>query len=50
MFGSGTYWDITVAFQYLKRAYRKDEEAHFIKECSDRIRSNSFNQKDVGLY
>ena len=30
--------DIIAAFQYLKRAYRKDGEGLSIRECSDRMR------------
>lgn len=32
-------------FQYLKGAYGKDGEGLFIRECSDRMRCNSFNLK-----
>ncbi|KAK4827887.1 LOW QUALITY PROTEIN: hypothetical protein QYF61_022310 [Mycteria americana] len=38
--------DLIVAFQYLKGAYRKDGEGPFMKECSDRMRGNSFNIKE----
>ena len=34
-----------MAFQYLKGAYRKDEEGHSIRECSDRMRGNGFKLK-----
>ena len=34
------------AFQYLKGAYRKDGEGLFIRECSDRTRSNIFKMKE----
>ena len=34
--------DLIVAFQYLKQGYRKDGDALFIRECSDRVRGNSF--------
>jgi len=37
---------LIAAFQYLKRAYRKDEEGHFIRECSDRTRGNSFKLRE----
>ena len=29
-----------MAFQYLKGAYRKAEEGHFIRACSNRMRGN----------
>ena len=38
--------DLIAAFQYLKGAYRKDEEGLFIRECSDRMRSNGFKLKE----
>ncbi|GAB0182580.1 mitochondrial enolase superfamily member 1 [Grus japonensis] len=38
--------DLTVAFQYLKVAYRKDGEGLFIRECSDRTRGNGFKLKE----
>ena len=34
--------DLIAAFQYLKRAYRKDGKGLFIRNCSDRTRVNSF--------
>jgi len=34
--------DLTVAFQYLKGAYRKDGENIFSRACCDRTRSNGF--------
>ncbi|KAK4810720.1 hypothetical protein QYF61_007694 [Mycteria americana] len=34
--------DLIAAFQYLKGAYRKDEEGLFIREWSDRTRGNGF--------
>lgn len=34
------------AFQYLKAAYRKDQEGLFIRESSDRRRDNSFKLKE----
>ena len=37
--------DLIVAFQYLKGTYRKDGEGLFIRECSDRMRDNSFKLK-----
>ena len=38
--------DLIAAFQYLKGAYRKDGEGLFIRECSDRMRGNSFKLKE----
>ncbi|GAB0179583.1 mitochondrial enolase superfamily member 1 [Grus japonensis] len=38
--------DLIVAFQYLKRAYRKDGEGLFMRECSDRTRGNGFKLKE----
>jgi len=38
--------DLIAAFQYLKGAYRKDGEGFFIRECSDRMRGNSFKLKE----
>ena len=35
-----------MAFQYLKRAYRKDGEGLFIRECSDRTTGNGFKLKE----
>ena len=37
--------DLIAVFQYLKGACRKDGEGLFIRECSDRMRSNSFKLK-----
>jgi len=34
------YGHLVVAFQYLKRACRKDELRLFIRECSNRTREN----------
>jgi len=34
--------DLTVAFQYLNGAYRKDGNWHFSKACCDRTRGNGF--------
>ena len=38
--------DLIVTFQYLKVAYGKDGEGHFVWECSDRTRGNGFKQKE----
>ncbi|GAB0178485.1 triadin [Grus japonensis] len=38
--------DLTVAFQYLKGAYRKAGEGLFMRECSDRTRGNGFKLKE----
>ncbi|GAB0208964.1 hypothetical protein GRJ2_003362100 [Grus japonensis] len=38
--------DLIAAYQYLKRAYRKDGEGLFIRECSDRTRGNGFKLKE----
>ncbi|GAB0179433.1 mitochondrial enolase superfamily member 1 [Grus japonensis] len=38
--------DLIAAFQYLKRAYRKDGEGLFMRECSDRTRGNGFKLKE----
>ncbi|KFV58812.1 hypothetical protein N341_11645, partial [Tyto alba] len=38
--------DLISAFQYLKVAYRKDEEGLFIRECRNRMRVNGFKLKD----
>ncbi|KAK4826298.1 hypothetical protein QYF61_007145 [Mycteria americana] len=38
--------DLIAAFQSLKRAYRKDGEGLFIRECSDRTRGNGFKLKE----
>jgi len=34
--------DLVVALQYLKKAYRKDGEGHFVRTYSDRTRCNGF--------
>jgi len=40
-------WEgLIAAFQYLKGAYRKGGERFFIREDSDRTRSNTFNLKE----
>ena len=41
--------DLIAAFQYIKGAYKKDEERLFTKACSDRTRGNGFKLKEVGL-
>jgi len=38
--------DLIVAFQYLKGAYRKDEDKPFSKVCCDGKRSNGFKLKE----
>jgi len=38
--------DLTVAFQYLKGAYRKDEDNLFRKVCCDRTRRNGFKLRE----
>ena len=38
--------DLIAAFQYFKRASRKDGEGRFIRECSDRTRGNGFELKE----
>jgi len=38
--------DLTAAFQYLKGAYRKDEEGLFTRMCSDRTRGNGSKLKE----
>jgi len=41
--GKRRLWgDLTVAFQYLKGAYRKDGENLFSRACCDRTSSNGF--------
>ncbi|PKU40348.1 hypothetical protein llap_9347 [Limosa lapponica baueri] len=43
----GRLWgDLIAAFQYLKGAYRRAGEGLFIRECSDRMRSNGFELKE----
>jgi len=41
--------DLIAAFYHFKGTYRKDGEGHFIRECSDRMRSNSFTPKEGRL-
>ena len=38
--------DLIAAFQYLKRSYRKAEEALFIRASSDRTRQNGFELEE----
>ena len=38
--------NLIVAFHYLKGAYRKAGEGHFIKKCSDRTKGNGFKLKE----
>jgi len=38
--------DLVLSFQYLKGAYRKDEEGFFIRESSNRTRDNGFKLKE----
>jgi len=38
--------DLTAAFQYLKGAYKKDEERLSTKACSDRTEDNSSKLKE----
>ncbi|PKU35455.1 rna-directed dna polymerase from mobile element jockey-like [Limosa lapponica baueri] len=38
--------DLIVAFQYLKGAYRRDDEGLFLRECSYRMRGNGFKLKE----
>jgi len=38
--------DLLAAFQYLKGAYRKDEENLISRACCNRTRSNGFKQKE----
>ena len=38
--------DLTEAFQYLKRGYRKAEEGLFIRVCSDRMGRNGFKLEE----
>ena len=38
--------DLPVAFQYLEGAYKKAGEGLFIRECSDRTRSDGFKLKE----
>jgi len=41
--------DPIAAFQYLKGAYRKDEDNHFSRACCDRTRSNGFVLREGGF-
>ena len=38
-----------IAFQYLKRSYRKEEDRLFSRICCDRIRKNGFKHKEGGF-
>ena len=38
--------DLIVAFQYLKGAYKKDEERLFTRACSDRTRGSGFKRRE----
>ncbi|KAK4830138.1 hypothetical protein QYF61_008565, partial [Mycteria americana] len=38
--------DLTVAFQYLKGAYKKDEDRRFSRVCCNRTRGNGFKLKE----
>jgi len=38
--------DLIAAFQYLKRAYRKDGENYFSRACCDRTRSDGFKLRE----
>jgi len=38
--------DLVAAFQYLKRAYRKDGDNLFSKACCDRTRGNGFKLRE----
>ncbi|KFV16019.1 hypothetical protein N339_07878, partial [Pterocles gutturalis] len=38
--------DLIAAFQYLKGAYRREWEALFIRECSERTRGNGYKLKE----
>ena len=38
--------DLTVAFQYLKGAYKKDGDKLFSRACCDRTRGNGFKLKE----
>lgn len=38
--------DLIAAFLYLKRAYKKDQEGLFVRECSDSMRGNAIKLKD----
>jgi len=39
--------DLIVAFQYLKRSYKKDGDKVFSRACCDRTRGNGFELKEV---
>jgi len=41
--------DLTAAFQYLKGAYKKDEDKLFSRACCDRTRGNGFKLKEGGF-
>jgi len=41
-----TQGDLVTAFQYLKRAYRKDGEHIFTRACCSRTRSNGFKLRE----
>ncbi|KAK4823243.1 hypothetical protein QYF61_000210 [Mycteria americana] len=43
----GLLGDLTVAFQYLKGAYKKDEERLFTRACSDRTSGNVFKLNEA---
>ena len=48
-FGLEMRWlqrDLIAAFQYLKEAYKKDEDRLFSGACCDRTRDNGFNLKE----
>ena len=38
--------DLTVAFQYLKGAHKKDGNRHFSRACFDRTRGSGFKLKE----
>jgi len=38
--------DLVAAFQYLKRAYKKDEQNLFSRACCDRTRNNGFKLRE----
>ena len=40
------WWDLIVAFQYLKGTYRKVGEGLFIRVCSDIMRGNGFKLEE----
>jgi len=43
----GRLWgEVTVAFQYLKGAHKKDGDRLFSRACSNRTRANGFKLKD----